>query len=180
LRSIYSFFFKLLGWKIIGSIPSDLKQYVMVVAPHTSNWDFMVGLAARSILGIDTRYVGKKELFRWPFGWLFRKLGGYPVDRSKNTNFVDAVADLFKEHKEFSICLTPEGTRSYAPNWKTGFYYIALKAGIPVLMVGFDYSSKSVVIEPPFHPSGDIESDIEKMKQFFRKMKGKIPEKGVI
>lgn len=180
MRFIYNFFFKLFGWKIQGSIPTELKQYVMVVAPHTSNWDFLVGLASRSILKIDTRYVGKKELFRWPFGWLFRKLGGYPVDRSRNTNFVDAVADLFKEHKDFSICLTPEGTRSYAPNWKTGFYYIAQKAGIPVLMVGFDYGSKMIVIAPPFYPSGDIENDVEKMKQFFRKMKGKIPEKGVL
>lgn len=176
---IYQFFFRLFGWKIKGEIPRDLKQYVMIVAPHTSNWDFMIGLAARSILRIDTKYVGKKELFRFPFGWLFRKLGGYPVDRSRNTNFVDATAELFREHEEFSICITPEGTRSYAPKWKTGFYYIAAKAGIPILMVGFDYSTKSVIVGPHFKPGGDLEKDFEYIRSFYRGVKGKYPEKGI-
>jgi 1-acyl-sn-glycerol-3-phosphate acyltransferase len=178
-RHVYAFFFRLAGWKLVGGIPKDLKKYVMVVAPHTSNWDFFVGLAARSLMRIDTKYVAKKELFRFPFGWLFRALGGYPVDRSKSHNFVDAVSDLFKDKDRFSICLTPEGTRRYAPKWKTGFYYIALKAKVPVVMVGFNYKTKEVIAEPPFWPSGDEEKDIAFMKEYFRKIPGKYPEKGV-
>ncbi|HEX5003037.1 MAG TPA: lysophospholipid acyltransferase family protein [Bacteroidia bacterium] len=178
-RPVYAFLFWLTGWKIKGSINPDLQKYVMVVAPHTSNIDFFVGLAARSLMKIDTKYVAKKELFVFPFGWIFRALGGYPVDRSKSHNFVDAVADLFNKKERFSICLTPEGTRSYAPKWKTGFYYIALKAEVPIVMVAFNYQKKEVVAEPPFWPSGDEERDIEKMKTYFRNVPGKHPEKGV-
>ena len=151
----------------------------MIVAPHTSNWDFFVGLAARSILKLDTKYVAKKELFRFPFGWIFRILGGYPVDRSQHNNFVDAVCDIYNKRESFSICLTPEGTRSYAPVWKTGFYYIAMQTKVPIILVGFDYKSKTVFAEPPFTPTGDIENDIEFMKNYYRKMTGKHPEQGI-
>jgi 1-acyl-sn-glycerol-3-phosphate acyltransferase len=178
-RPIYVLLFRLAGWKVTRGISPDLKRFVMVVAPHTSNWDFMVGLAARSIMRIETKYVAKKELFKFPFGMLFRALGGYPVDRSKSNNFVDAVVDLFNTKKTFSICLTPEGTRSYSPNWKTGFYYIALKAKVPIVMVAFDYKNKEVSAEPPFWPSGDEEKDIAFMKAHYRRISGKYPEKGV-
>lgn len=151
----------------------------MIIAPHTSNWDFFLGLAARSVLNLDTRYAAKKELFKFPFGWIFKKLGGYPVDRSKSNNFVDAVAEVFKTQPEFSICLTPEGTRSYAPVWKTGFYYIAQKANLPVVMVAFNYAKKEVVVEPPYYLTGDVDKDIEFMKNYYRKIPGKNPENGV-
>ncbi len=180
LLLISRLFFKLIGWKVTGSVPPSLKQYVMIVAPHTSNWDFFIGLAARSILRVDTKYVAKQELFRFPFGWIFRKLGGYPVDRSKNTNFVDAVCDLLEKNPEFSICFTPEGTRSYVPKWKTGFYYIALKTKLPIIMVGFNYAKKEVCVEPPFMPSGNLEKDLEFMLDYYRKIPGKFPEKGII
>lgn len=180
MRAIYKFIFYLTGWKVVGSVPKSLKQYVMIVAPHTSNWDFFVGLAARSILEIDTKYIAKKELFRFPFGWIFRSLGGFPVDRSKNNNFVDAVADLFKTHPDFSICITPEGTRTYVKEWKTGFYYIAQKAGIPVVMVGFNYAKKEVEVRPPFFLSGNIDKDIESIKSYYRQIPGKNPDQGVL
>lgn len=176
---IARFFFTLTGWKVKGSVSPALDQYIMTIAPHTSNWDFFIGLAARSILKIDTKYVAKKELFRFPFGLIFTKLGGYPVDRSKNTNFVDAVAELFKTNKRFSIAFTPEGTRSYAPRWKTGFYYIALKANIPIVMVSFNYATRTVTVEPPFYPSGNFESDMKLMMDHYRKIPGKFPHKGV-
>ena len=179
MRALYQLIFKITGWKVKGSIPESLQKYVMIVAPHTSNWDFFVGLAARSILKLDTKYVAKQELFRFPFGWIFRLLGGYPVDRSKHNNFVDAVCEIFKNQSTFSICLTPEGTRSYAPNWKTGFYYIAMQSKVPIIMVGFDYNSKTVFAEPPYTPTGNIEEDIEYMKKYYRKMTGKNPEQGV-
>lgn len=173
------FFFRLFGWKVKGQVPGSLKKYVMIVAPHTSNWDFLVGVAARSILQLDTMYVAKKELFIFPFGWFFRKLGGYPVDRSKHTRFVEAVCDIFNSKDRFSIAITPEGTRSYAPNWKTGFYYIANKLKIPVVMVGFDYAKKEVVLKEPFNLTGDTDKDIAFMKDYFRTITGKNPKQGV-
>lgn len=164
---------------MVGQVPAELKQYVMIVAPHTSNWDFIVGLAARSILRLDIKYVAKKELFRFPFGWFFKALGGYPVDRSKSTNFVDAVVDLFKSKPEFSICITPEGTRSFAPEWKTGFYYIAQKAALPVVMVGFNYEKKQVEVKEPYVLTGDMNKDLEYMKNYYRQIPGKNPEQGI-
>ena len=178
-RLISHLLFRLTGWKVTGSVPTTLHQYVMIVAPHTSNWDFFVGMAARSILKVNTKYVAKKELFRFPFGWIFRKLGGYPVDRSKNTNFVDAVVELLEKNPDFAICFTPEGTRSYVPKWKTGFYYIALKRKIPIIMVGFNYAKKEVAVETPFMPTGDVEKDMEYMLNYYRKIPGKFPEKGI-
>lgn len=179
MKFLYRFFFNALGWKVKGRVPADLKKYVIIVAPHTSNWDFLVGLAARSILGIDSKYMAKKELFRFPFGWLFRKLGGYPVDRSKTNNFVDAVCDIFNSKEAFSIAITPEGTRSYSPKWKTGFYHIARQLQIPVIMVAFDYPSKTVRVETPMMLTGDIDREIESMQSYYRTIKGKNPELGV-
>lgn len=151
----------------------------MIVAPHTSNWDFFVGLAARSILKLETKYLAKKELFRFPFGIIFRMLGGYPVDRTKHTNLVDAVANVYNAHERFSICITPEGTRKYVAEWKTGFYRIAEKLNIPIVMAGFDYSKKHVTVEPPFFTTGNIEKDIDFIKKYYRNIKGKHPELGV-
>ena len=180
-RSFYSLLFKIFGWKVRGRVPESLQQFVVIVAPHTSNWDFFVGLAARSLLQLeDTYYIAKKELFRPPFGWIFRKLGGFPVDRSRTTNLVDAVVDLFRKYPRFSIAITPEGTRSYAPKWKTGFYFIALKAHIPIVMVAFNYSQKVVSVEEPFMPTGDLEKDIEFMMNHYRKIPGKNPQNGVL
>ena len=151
----------------------------MIVAPHTSNIDFFVGLAARSILKLDTKYLAKKELFRFPFGWLFYALGGYPVDRSKHTNMVDKVLEIFNSHNRFSICITPEGTRKYAPFWKTGFHKIALKGNLPIVIVAFDYATKTVYVEKPFYATENIDGDLEKIKTYYRKFKGKNPELGI-
>lgn len=151
----------------------------MIVAPHTSNWDFLVGLAARSILRINTKYLGKKELFRFPLGILFRYLGGYPVDRSRSTNMVEEVAQIFNRHEAFSICIAPEGTRSKTDKLKTGFYHIATRLNIPILMVGFDYPTREIRIHEPFYPSGHIETDMPEILGFFRTIRGKYPEKGI-
>lgn len=179
MRFIYKLLFKLLGWKISGSISPNLKKYVMIVAPHTSNWDFLVGLAARSILKLDTKYLAKQELFKPPFGWLFYALGGYPVDRSKHNNLTDAVVNIFNSKEWFSICITPEGTRKYSEKWKTGFHSIAHKANVPIVMVAFDYGTKTVFANEPFHPSSDLNADIEKIKNYYRQFKGKVPEHGI-
>lgn len=174
--------FWLFGWKVVGEKPSDIKKYIIVVAPHTSNVDFLVGVAARSISKLKSAYLGKKELFDLPLvGWFFKALGGIPVDRSKNTNLVDQVVEFLQStdpDKEMAVCVTPEGTRSYAEKWKTGFWHIAENANIPIVMVGFDFARKVVEYKEPFY-TGDKEEDIEKMKAYFRTIKGKYPEMGV-
>ena len=128
---------------------------------------------------IPTKYLGKKELFRPPFGWIFRTLGGYPVDRSRNSNLVDAIVEIFDSKEEFIIALAPEGTRKYVGKLKTGFYYIAQKAQIPIVMVGFDYSKKEVIISDPFYTSNDIDTDMPKIMIFFDGISGKNPENGL-
>lgn len=179
LRPVYILIFeKILGWRIIGDKP-QMKKYVVIVAPHTSNWDFMVGEWARARLRMKSWYIGKKEIFTWPFGYLFRALGGFPVDRKKSTHLVDQIVDLFNAREEFNITIAPEGTRKYNPNWKTGFYAIAQKASIPIQMVAFDYTRKTVTLAPPMYPSGNLEKDMELIKDFYRPHQGKYPAQGV-
>jgi len=179
MRLIYKILFKIFNWKIIGNPPEDLPKFVIIVAPHTSNWDFFIGLAVRSIRKLDTKYLAKKELFKPPFGIIFKALGGYPVDRSKSNNFVDAVADLFNAHERFSIAITPEGTRSYVPKLKTGFYYIALQANIPIILSSLNYETKEVVFQEPFYPSGNLENDLEKILKYYKTIPGRYPENGI-
>lgn len=174
-RALYLFFFRLCGWKIEGKMPA-IDKYIIIVAPHTSNWDFMIGLCARSILRFDAKYLGKKELFRFPFGALFRWLGGLPVDRSKHANLVDAVADLFIRHEKLIVAIAPEGTRKYVAQWKTGFYFIAIKAGIPLLMASFDYPRKTVFVSEPFYPSGNLKEDMKHILSFYSDKEGKFPK----
>lgn len=179
-RAIYQFFFNLFGWKVVGKKP-DLKKFVLIAAPHTSNWDFFVGLAARNLSNLNSQFLAKKSLFDIPLvGWFVRKMGGHPVDRTKKTHIVDQVVDLFNQNEEFVITITPEGTRSYREKWRTGFYRIAEKANVPIVMVGFDFAKKEVNWQPPFYPTGDLDADIEVMKSYFRTVKGKHPKKGVL
>ena len=179
MRFIFLFLFDLFGWKIIGSKP-DLKKYMIIVAPHTSNMDFFVGVAARSISRIRSAYLAKKSLFNIPLvGRLLRAMGGYPVDRSKRTNMVDQVVELYNGHEKFVMTITPEGTRSYNANWKTGFYRIAYNARVPIVMVAFDYERKIVQFREPFYPTGNLENDLEFIKAYYRNFKGKNPENGV-
>lgn len=178
-KLFFSFWYKVFGWKIVGTKP-DLKKYVIIVAPHTSNLDFFVGLAARSIIGLQSNFLAKKSLFNIPFvGWLMKSLGGHAVDRTKKMNMVDQVVELFETHEEFVMTVTPEGTRSYNPDWKTGFYRIAVKANVPIVMVSFDFENKVVTFKDPFYPSGDIEGDFEMIKSYYRTIKGRHPEKGI-
>ena len=158
----------------------SLKKFVLIVAPHTSNWDFFVGIAARSILRLKSKYLAKNSLFNIPVvGWLLSKLGGFPVDRSKNSNMVEQVAEMFSKKDRLVVTLTPEGTRSYVPKWKTGFYWIAHQANVPIVMVGFDYRNKTVEVKEPFYPTGDIEKDLPKILKYYRSIRGKYPENGV-
>lgn len=151
----------------------------MVVAPHTSNYDFFIGVMARSILKLNfVKFLGKSQLFKPPHGFIFRWLGGTPVDRTQYNNLVDAVVALFNQNERFAIALAPEGTRKKVPRLKTGFYYIAKGAQVPILMVAFDYGTKTVRFAEPFLPTDSIENDFKKIIKFFSQSQGYNPELG--
>ena len=173
-------FFKILGWKFIGQFDSSIPKYIAIVAPHTSNWDFIIGVFARAAIGIDhAKYLGKSQLFKWPYGFIFRALGGHPVDRSKHNNLVEAVVDIFNSKERFAVALAPEGTRKKVGKLKTGFYHIAVQANIPIYLVGFDYPTKTIVIHDAYYPSGNIDDDMPEIMKFFGGITGKNPELGL-
>ncbi len=176
LSGIAKFIFhKLMGWKLKGTFPK-LAKYVVIVVPHTHWMDFIIGILVRAISREEINYVGKKSLFKPPFGWFFRRTGGTPVDRQKNSNMVDSVVSIYGERTVFRLCLAPEGTRKKVENLKTGFYYIAKKAKVPIVMVAFNFGKKEVTVAEPFHTSEDMEYDMKKVSQYFTGVEGKIPE----
>lgn len=169
IQHISKFIFHfLLGWKIVGEFPRDLKKYVVIGAPHTSWKDFPIGILARAVTNININYIGKASLFKPPFGFVFRKLGGTPVDRSKRTNLVDAIVSIFNEKEEFRLALSPEGTREFTEKWKTGFYYIAKGANVPIVMFGFDFKNKQIVVAEPFLVSDHMEKDFAYFLKFYK------------
>ena len=177
-KQLYSFiFYKILGWKLIGNFPSEIKICVVIVIPHTSNLDFFIALLVRGILGIKINFVGKKELFMFPFGYYFRAVGGAPLDRSGGKNNVDATAEVFDKHDVFRLALSPEGTRKKVTELRTGFYYIALKAKVPIIPVAFDFGKKEVKIGNAFMPSGSYENDMKLVLPFYKGVVGNIPER---
>ena len=159
-------FLRLMGWRIEGDFP-PLKKLIVAVFPHTRNMDFIVGVLTRAVLNEKISYVGKKELFNPFTGWFFRALGGAPIDRSSNKNKVSAIAKIFKEKEAFRMAIAPEGTRKKVDSWKTGFYYIAMEAEVPILLVHFNYPLKKVSFLKLFYPTGDIEKDLNEMKAHF-------------
>lgn len=171
---------RLFGWQVKGSYPSvqEVPKAMVIVIPHTSNWDFPLGLLVRSAIGADIKFVGKSSLFKPPHGWLFRALGGHPVDRSKSTNYVQMMVDAFNAEESLHVVIAPEGTRSKVDRLKTGFYYIAKGAGIPIIMCRFDYEKKEVEFRSPYYLTGDIEKDFDVINEYFSGIKGKNPEQG--
>lgn len=167
-------YFKILGWKLVGAFP-DLDKCVIIVVPHTHWLDFFLGLLVRKVINKEMNYIGKKSLFKPPFGWFFRWTGGAPIDRTKNSNTVDSVAQIFKERRIFRFALAPEGTRKKVTALKTGFYHIAKKAEVPIIMVAFDFGKKQVNVSEPLYPD-DIQKDFKKIRKFFKGVKGKVPE----
>jgi len=166
------------GWQTEGSIP-PVKKFVVILAPHTSGMDFVYAMCAKFIFDVKFRYLGKAEVFKPPFGFIFRWLGGIPVERSSSHNMVEQVVKLFDEHENFILALSPEGTRAYVLKWKTGFYHIALQAKVPIVLAYLNFESKRAGIGPTFYPSGDMEKDIASIQNFYRPIKGKYPELGV-
>lgn len=163
-----------MGWTIDVTEPHPDK-YIICLAPHTSNWDFLIGQLYSGAEGIKSNFLMKKEWFFWPLGIFFRKLGGVPVWRSKHTSMTDNLAETARRLDKFHLCITPEGTRSLNPEWKKGFYYIALKAGIPILLYGVDYCLKRIQCTRTIIPNGDIDSQMREIKLYFKDFKGKNP-----
>lgn len=172
-------YFKFLGWKVTGNTDfskNAIKKAVLIAVPHTSWHDFYIGVLLRKVVGVKSNFVAKKELFIWPFGYYFRAIGGAALDRSSGQNKVQAIAKLFEERQEFRLALAPEGTRKKVSDWKTGFYYIAKAANVPIIMFTLDFKNKQNHVSEPFYPTDDIEADFKYMKGFFEGVVGKIPE----
>jgi 1-acyl-sn-glycerol-3-phosphate acyltransferase len=165
-------FLKMLGWCIEGEIP-DIKKFVIIAAPHTSNWDFLITLAITFALRTKIYWMGKSVMFRWPFGSVCRWLGGIPIERSRSHNVVDQSVQAFNERDRLIMVIPPEGTRNRVSYWKTGFYRIASGANVPVVMGFLDYRRKTGGIGPTFYPTGRIEEDMQKIKAFYATITGK-------
>ena len=178
-RSFYKFiFFKLMGWKIEGTIDESIKKCVLMVMPHTSWHDFYLGIFTRGVTGVGMNYIAKKELFRFPFGFYFRWMGGAPIDRTGSLNKVDAIAKIFDNYEEFRLAIAPEGTRKKVKELKSGFYYIAVKANVPIIPIAFDFGRKTVSLGKPVHPTANYEEDLKLLLKHYEGVIGKIPEKG--
>jgi len=165
---------RLLGWTLQVEMPSSPKN-VIVAAPHTTNWDFMYLLLIMWATGLRLNWVGKDSLFTWPLGGIMRWLGGVPVNRRVRNNFVAQVAEAFRSNDHLMIVITPEGTRGKSPYWRTGFYYIALTAGVPIVLGFIDYKKKELGLGPSFLPTGDIEADFAIVRRFYADKAGKYP-----
>ncbi len=179
MGKIYRIILRLFGWKIDDHSPEGLRQCVIAVGPHTSNWDFVIGWMAFQTYGVRGRFLIKKELFFPPLGWLLKAMGGLPVDRSKNNNLTDQAVKLFQKYDDLYMVFTPEATRDYNPNWKKGFYYIALRAQVPIYIAYIDFENKKGGFHSRFNPSGDVNKDIAHIKGILQNYKGRFPEKGV-
>ena len=177
MQKIATFILKTIGWKISGEIPADIKKVVLIQAPHTSLWDSVIGRIVFWYYAYPIKLLVKKEAFKWPFGGILKALGGIPVNREKNEKMVDAVARMVNEHENIVLVITPEGTRKRVENWKRGFYYIALKAEVPIALGWIDYPDKRGGIGPLFYPTGDFDKDFKKIEDFYRGFRGKHPER---
>ena len=176
--SISKSILKLGGWKITGQENiKDLAKFILIGAPHTSSLDFILGILVRSATNLETRFLGKQSLFRPPFGFLFRAIGGYPVDRTQSNNMVDAIINIFNSHERFSIALAPEGTRQRVEKFKSGFYHIAKGAEVPIILFKFNFGDKALEFSPPFFTGDDATADMKTIEDHFRGVVGIRPER---
>lgn len=180
IRLLFKLYWWISGWKIQGEFPHQYKKLVIIVAPHTSWKDVLVGFAGRYEMKIEhTHFLGKKELFDGPFGWFFRKLGGTGVDRFHPSGVVQQVADIFKQNETYLLAMSPEGTRKKVDKLRTGFYHIAKSAQVPILMVALDFKNKAIVIGPVLETGENEQKDFETILHFFSQFEGAIPAQGL-
>jgi len=166
---------KILGWRIINELPDD-KKYMLIVAPHTSNWDFVYGVLAKSAVGLKVNFLGKDTLFKGPLGWWFRALGGIPVQRDQKLNMVEQMVQQFAQRNHLILAMSPEGTRSRLRYWKSGFYHIACGAKVPIVMATLNFAEKQIKLGGRFMPKGDVVKDMNIIRAFFTGIEGKKPE----
>ena len=171
--------YQVLGWRAEVSVTLP-EKYLIALAPHTSNWDFFIGLLYSRAEKMRCQFLMKKYWFFWPLGPILRRLGGIAVDRSGPHHLTDQVADVARRAREFGVCITPEGTRRAVKNWKKGFYYIAEKADLPIYLFGLDFSTKRIVCDRFVKAEGDVETLLQEMKTYFSQFRGKNPEKFAI
>ncbi len=174
-RAVGRAILRMMRWSIGGEVP-NVRQFVAIGAPHTTNWDFVIGMAALLAMGIRVHWLGKHSIFKWPITYIWRWLGGQPVDRSQATGVVDQVVELFKRHEKFILGLSPEGTRRQIAKWKTGFYHVATRATVPLLPVFFDFKNRTLLLNPLFYPTGDLNRDMRRLLDLFRPVQGKYPK----
>lgn len=179
MQKVSTYILKKLGWKIEGMTDYPSKC-ILCVAPHTSNWDLILGKLIYSSLGRKANFLIKKTWFFFPMNILFNAIGGIPVDRSKKTSLTEQLASQFAKRDQFELAVTPEGTRQLNSEWKKGFYYIALEAKVPIVIIILDYKDKTAYFKTVFHPTGDIEKDMRDIKSYYKNAKGKFPEKFTI
>ena len=169
---------KLMGWKLTGEIPKEIDKFVLIAAPHTSNFDFFIALPSLWGLGIKGKYLIKKELFWFPLSIFLKWTGGIPVDRKdKSHEFVEQLQDILNAKEQFAILFTPEGTRSRVKRWKTGFHRVAKSCNIPIVLAFADYENKEVHCGEVLHPTDDLEGDLRELEKYYHRIEGKFPEK---
>lgn len=174
---------KILGWKVQENMPKGIDRCVMIASPHTSNWDFIIAKCAFVVMGIPLKYTIKDSWFKFPFNYIFGPMGGIPIDRSpkkpgeKRPSTVQAMTDLFSKYDKLAVMVTPEGTRSLRTEWKTGFYYVAKNAGVPIGLGFLDYKEKLAGVGKLVYPSDDTEKDMKEIMAFYQTKNGKHPEK---
>ncbi|MBK6469397.1 MAG: 1-acyl-sn-glycerol-3-phosphate acyltransferase [Betaproteobacteria bacterium] len=174
LRTASRAFLRINGWTVQGTLPEEAGKCVLIAAPHTSNWDLPYTLVCAFVMRLNIRWMGKRSIFRFPFGTLMRWLGGIAVDRSKSNNLVSAsAAALVAAEGPVQLVVPPEGTRGKTRHWKTGFYFIALEARVPIILTSLDYRRKLAVLGPVFQPTGDVEADMAAIKCHYAGVQGR-------
>lgn len=179
MKFISEYFLQRKGWKLVNDIELP-EKCVICIAPHTSNWDFFWGNIFRHKMHLRANFLMKKEWFSFPLGKLMRKLGGIPVDRSQKSSLTDSLAEIFSQNKLFRLVITPEGTRKLNQEWKKGFYFIAQKANVPIVLAFIDYQKREIGFGKIFIPTGDVDVDLAEIKAFYKDKVGKFPEGFVV
>lgn len=177
MANLSSFLLKIAGWRLHVTLP-DYPKSIICVAPHTSNWDFLLGKLAYSAINRKAGFLMKESWFFFPLGIIFKVIGGIPVPRRKHgRSLTETLIERFNESDRLNIAITPEGTRSRVTQWRTGFLHIALGAGVPIQLAAIDYARKEIFLDKEFTPSGDIESDMREIKKYYRQFTGRYPDK---
>ena len=176
MKLISKIYLWLIGWKIDGRIPPEVRKCVLVAVPHTSNLDFPIARAVLYVMDVNLRYLIKKEWIRFPLGPLFKASGAIAVDRQQNTNLVESIIEIINNADDMVVAIPAEGTRDLVKKWKLGFYYVALGAGVPIVLSYLDYEKKIGGIGPTFYPTGNLVEDMQQIREFYKNIVPRHPE----